>query len=247
MKILLVDDEQLARQELSYLLTEIKSGNDYFEASHIKAAQQMLLKEAIDVIFLDMHLQNESGMELMETVTQMKEPPFVVFATAHDDFAVRAFELDATDYILKPFDLERLQKVMGKIEARMSHRSVQNVPDKKSDASSRDKRYLPIEDEDRIVMVAMNDVYVVTTDEGEVIIQTHDKEYRMRESLKAMKEKLPEENFMQVHRAYIINLNEVEEIQPWFNRNYQVTMNNGSKVIVSRSYMQAFKTVFGLS
>ena len=96
-------------------------------------------------------------------------------------------------------------------------------------------------------MVAMNDVYVVTTDEGEVIIQTHDKEYRMRESLKAMKEKLPEENFMQVHRAYIINLNEVEEIQPWFNRNYQVTMNNGSKVIVSRSYMQAFKAVFGLS
>ena len=247
MKILLVDDEQLARQELSYLLTEIKSGNDYFEASHIKAAQQMLLKEAIDVIFLDMHLQNESGMELMETVTQMKEPPFVVFATAYDDFAVRAFELDATDYILKPFDLERLQKVMGKIESRMSHRSVQNVPDKKSDASSRDKRYLPIEDEDRIVMVAMNDVYVVTTDEGEVIIQTHDKEYRMRESLKAMKEKLPEENFMQVHRAYIINLNEVEEIQPWFNRNYQVTMNNGSKVIVSRSYMQAFKAVFGLS
>ena len=96
-------------------------------------------------------------------------------------------------------------------------------------------------------MLAMNDVYVVTTDEGEVIIHTHDKEYRMRESLKAMKEKLPEENFMQVHRAYIINLNEVEEIQPWFNRNYQVTMNNGSKVIVSRSYMQAFKAVFGLS
>src|SRR5699024_11235160 len=101
--------------------------------------------------------------------------------TAFEDFSYIAFDLIATYYILKPFDLELLPKVMGKIEARISHRSVQNVPDKKTDASSRDKRYLPIEDEDRIVMVAMNDVYVVTTDEGEVIIQTHDKEYRMRE------------------------------------------------------------------
>lgn len=238
MRILLVDDEPLARQELRYLIDELRPGNEFFEASNIKTAQNVLLKEAVDVVFLDMNLQNESGLELMDGISFMSQPPLVVFATAYDDYAVKAFELNAADYILKPFESDRIKMVMDRVEAKLAvEQPRQGEPDKK---------YLPVEEDDRIVMVPISDIFVVTTEDGELLIKTRSKEYRMKDSLKAMKEKLPAKLFMQIHRAYIINRDEIDEIQPWFNRNYQVTMNNGLKVIVSRSFMQDFKEAFGL-
>lgn len=239
MRILLVDDEPLARQELRYLIEELRPGNVFFEASNIKTAQNVLLKEAVEVVFLDMHLQNESGLELMDGISFMSQPPLVVFATAYDDYAVKAFELNAADYILKPFESDRIKMVMDRVEAKLA---VEQQPGQ----DEPDKKYLPVEEDDRIVMVPISDIFVVTTEDGELLIKTRSKEYRMKDSLKAMKEKLPAKLFMQIHRAYIINRDEIDEIQPWFNRNYQVTMNNGLKVIVSRSFMQDFKEAFGL-
>lgn len=95
-------------------------------------------------------------------------------------------------------------------------------------------------------MVPFNDIHVVATEDGALTIYTATESYQMRDTLKMVKNKLPEELFMQVHRAYLVNIEAISEIQPWFNRNYQLTMKNGQKVIVSRSYMNAFKTRLGI-
>lgn len=250
MRILLVDDEPLARQELAYLINQQHSHHVIDEANNIKTAQAVLLRNQVDAIFLDMHLQNERGLELMATVNAMEHPPLVVFATAYDDYAIKAFELNATDYILKPFEDERLRVVMQRLEKAQADRqqdTIIEVDEHTVQATLKaSHKFLPVEADDRIVMVPLQDIEVIMTEDGDLKIQTRQAEYQFRESLKVVKERLPADYFMQVHRAFIINCNEIAEIQPWFNRTYQVTMNNGSKVIVSRTYMPSFKAAMGL-
>ena len=109
MKTLIVDDEPLARNELHYLLNEISGFNVIDEAENIEETLEKLLSETYDLVFLDINLMDESGIDLAQKIKKMKQPPHIIFATAHDTFAVKAFELDAIDYILKPFELERIE------------------------------------------------------------------------------------------------------------------------------------------
>ena len=249
MKVLLVDDEPLARQELSYIIKQYQADVEIYEANNIKSAQTFLLKEKVQVVFLDMHLQNERGLELMDTINAMDTPPLVVFATAYDDYAIKAFDMNATDYILKPFEDERIQLVLQRLDKLIANQQgTINKAERESDqlAYKMVNKFLPVEVDGRITMVPFNDIHVVATEDGALTIYTATESYQMRDTLKMVKNKLPEELFMQVHRAYLVNIEAISEIQPWFNRNYQLTMKNGQKVIVSRSYMNAFKTRLGI-
>lgn len=116
MNILLVDDEPLARNELSYLLSNIVSVDHITEADSIVEAMNVLKQSDFDVAFLDIQLTQESGLTLARQVKELADPPLIVFATAHDEYAVKAFELEAFDYILKPFEQSRVLEVMTRIE-----------------------------------------------------------------------------------------------------------------------------------
>ncbi len=263
MKLLIVDDEPLARQELAYIIKQYQSESEIFEANNIKTAQAFLLKERVQVVFLDMHLQNERGLELMATINAMATPPLVVFATAYDNYAIKAFDMNAADYILKPFEDERIQLVLHRLEKLLANHQIAETAFKTkttsetasettagtaSEAKTRKviHKFLPIEVDERIVMVPLQDIQVIATEDGALMIYTADQAYPMRDTLKMVKNKLPDEAFMQVHRAFIVNVEQIAEIQPWFNRNYQLTMTNQHKVIVSRSYMNEFKTRMGI-
>ena len=110
MKAIIVDDEPLARNELRYLLTEIQPFEQISEAETIQETLELLLFDTYDVVFLDINLMDESGLDMASKINQMANHPHIIFATAHDNFAVKAFELNATDYILKPFEKSRIEQ-----------------------------------------------------------------------------------------------------------------------------------------
>lgn len=244
MRILIVDDEPLARDELAYLLGKCEGVSDIAQADSIEEALGSMLEDPVDLIFLDIHLTNESGLALAEKINKLKKPPLIIFATAYDDYAIKAFELNATDYVLKPFELERIQQAVKKaFEQHNRQHSSQSEPAKlKGDGL----QVLPIQMDERIYMLQVPEIIAIGVENGETTIYTKHMAYSIHEPLTTLEKKIGGHPFLRVHRAFLINLREIKEIQPWFNHTFQLTMGNGLKVPVSRSYMKDFKEKVGI-
>src|SRR5699024_6525390 len=127
MQALIVDDEPLARNELKYLLNQIGSFSDIKEAENVEETLEHLLSNDFDVIFLDINLMEESGLDLAKKINKMKHVPHIIFATDHDTLAVQAFELEATDYILNTFEKARTQQAVNKLTSREEHSVVEHA------------------------------------------------------------------------------------------------------------------------
>jgi len=239
MHTLIVDDEPLARNELSYLLKQCKEVSTIEEADSIEVALEKMLQKDIDLVFLDIHLTEESGLSLADKINRMPNPPIIIFATAYDEYAIQAFERDARDYLLKPFELDRVQQAVQRANAMFIEK---NDSEEKNEHSST----FPVQMDDRIFMIKADEIQAVEVNQGETTIFTSEKDYKTVEPLNAWEEKLPTPPFMQVHRSFLVNLDKIEEIQPWFNQTYQITTENDLKVPVSRTYVQLFKEKMGL-
>lgn len=244
MRVLIVDDEPLARDELAYLLGKCEGVSAIAQADSIEEALGTMLEEPVDLIFLDIHLTNESGLSLAGKINKLKKPPLIIFATAYDDYAVKAFELNATDYVLKPFELERIQQAVKKAYGQYQKgQNKASEPPKRNDAGF---QVLPIQMDERIYMLQVPEIIAIGVENGETTIYTKNMTYIIHEPLSALEKKIGGHPFLRVHRAFLINLKEIKEIQPWFNHTFQLTMSNGLKVPVSRSYMKDFKEKVGI-
>ncbi|WP_304341624.1 LytTR family transcriptional regulator DNA-binding domain-containing protein [Metaclostridioides mangenotii] len=241
MKTLIIDDEPLARNELRYLLEQCEEITDIKEAETIEEAFAEMLNNKPDLLFLDIHLSDESGLSLAERLLSIEEPPMIIFATAYDEHAVRAFELNATDYILKPFDLDRIKKAVKKANKKYEIKSNYSL-----DSLSTDVTTLPIQVDESIFVLKIEDILAVVVEEGKTSVYTNQEIYHTATALSTYEKKLPSAQFLRVHRSYIINKNYIKEIQPWFNHTYQVTLENKLKVPVSRSYIKEFKSELGI-
>lgn len=241
MNILIVDDEPLARNELSYLLNQSTEIKDIQEADSIEEALEKLLQYPIDLVFLDIHLTDESGLTLADKVNRMSQPPILIFATAYDEYAVQAFEHEARDYLLKPFELERVQQTVQRVKM------ILNEGKDKAEIPQEKKTVFPIQMDDRIYMVKAQDILAIEVNHGETTIYTVEKEYKTFEPLNAWENKLPKPPFMRIHRSYLVNLDKIIEIEPWFNQTYQITVEEELKFPVSRSYIVGFKEQMGLT
>ncbi|WP_210135011.1 response regulator transcription factor LytR [Staphylococcus sp. GDX8P80P] len=255
MKTLIVDDEPLARNELHYLLNEISGFNVIDEAENIEETLEKLLSETYDLVFLDINLMDESGIDLAQKIKKMKHPPQIIFATAHDTFAVKAFELDAIDYILKPFELERIEQAVNKVKQASSNKqgvsqtTIESpTPSLQTDDSHNgDQTVLPIEMNERIYVIRIDDITAVSVNNGITTINTTQRTYQTTEPLNYYEKKLPSHLFIKIHRATIINKMHIDSVEHWFNYTYQVTMSSGDKFQVSRSFMKTFKHEIGLA
>lgn len=245
MRVLIVDDEPLARDELAYLLGQCEGVSAIAQADSIEEALGAMLADPVDLIFLDIHLTNESGLSLAAKINKLKKPPLIIFATAYDDYAVKAFELNATDYVLKPFELERIQQAVKK--AYGQHQKQERIgdpePQKQRDTGL---QVLPIQMDERIYMLQVPEIIAIGVENGETTIYKKNMTYIIHEPLSALEKKIGGHPFLRVHRAFLINLKEIKEIQPWFNHTFQLTMSNGLKIPVSRSYMKDFKEKVGI-
>ncbi len=244
LRVLIVDDEPLARDELAYLLGQCEGVSAVAQADSIEEALGTMLEEPVDLIFLDIHLTNESGLSLAGKINKLKKPPLIIFATAYDDYAVKAFELNATDYVLKPFELERIQQAVKKAYGQYQKGQIKELESpKQNDAGF---QVLPIQMDERIYMLQVPEIIAIGVENGETTIYTKNMTYIIHEPLSALERKIGGHPFLRVHRAFLINLKEIKEIQPWFNHTFQLTMSNGLKVPVSRSYMKDFKEKVGI-
>lgn len=239
MQALIVDDEPLARNELKYLLNQIGSFSQIEEAENIEETLEQLLSHEFDVIFLDINLMEESGLDLAKKINKMKHVPHIIFATAHDTYAVQAFELEATDYILKPFEKSRIEQAIKKITNAESHHTIETKQVNQDEV-------LPIEIEDRIYVLNINDIIAISVNQGVTTINTVETEYETSESLSFYEKKLNHTKFLRIHRASIINKKHIQSVEHWFNSTYQVTLTGNIKLQVSRSYMKTFKSEIGL-
>ena len=233
MKVLIVDDEPLARSELHYLIAKNERIKNIYEAETITEALERMLQFQIDVLFLDIHLMDESGIDLAEKLKKFNNPPAIVFATAYDEYAVKAFELNATDYILKPFDNERVQA------------AIEKVAQKRPPITKPETIVVPCDE--RIYLLKPESIVAISVDNNKTTLYTGNESYLTQETLTHWQQNLSDDQFMKVHRSFLINIDEIKEIQSWFNHTNQLTMTNQVKVPVSRSYLKQFRKRVGIS
>ncbi|MGT2934177.1 LytR/AlgR family response regulator transcription factor [Streptococcus catagoni] len=243
MKVAIIDDEPLARMELNYLLQQTSEVEAIFEGESVDDAFQIILTHQPDLLFLDIHLTDESGLDLAKRLSKIPQPPLIIFATAYDNHAVEAFEVNALDYILKPFEERRIQMAIQKAQKALESKKAKTYEKPRSD---RPAERLTIETDERIYLIAFTDILYCEVQGKLTTLYTKKGDYTSHTSLSSIEKSLNSERFIKVHRAYIINQEEIKEIQPWFNQTYQLTMSNGGKVPVSRSFLKNFKERLGL-
>jgi len=239
--VFVVEDEQFARQELIYLLTETGKVKIVGQAEHMHEALWEINEKKPDAVFLDIELAKGNGIELARQFRNMKNQPLIVFATAYDQYALDAFELDAVDYLVKPIDEHRLRKAVDKLLKQTSKLSTHT--DREN--PHQEAKTLSVRDEDKMIILQADEIYYVGTEDRQAFIKTHDHKYETDTLLYKIMEKLGED-FIQVHRGYIVNLKKISAVEPWFNRTFLLILKDGSKVPVSRSHAKKLRQVLGL-
>ena len=252
MTILITDDEAPARGELRYLLETLVPSATLHEARNGEEALEFLEKHQADVIFLDINMPGLNGLSVATVLSEKENSPIIVFATAYDQHAVEAFELAALDYVVKPFDENRLAKTLERInQAVVGKEEQQNQLEKvrtylKKAKVKLSKLWAERENENRILL-DYSDIYWLEAEEKKVFAYTHNEKLLVRYTLKELEELLQEEPFARVHKASIISLNHIAEVVPWFSGNYMVRMKNATRteVKMSRRYAVQLKELTG--
>ncbi|MBL6007699.1 LytR/AlgR family response regulator transcription factor [Bacillus halotolerans] len=235
LRVLIVDDEILARDELAYLLKRTNEELEINEAENIESAFDQMMDQKPDLLFLDVDLSGENGFDIAKRLKNMKNPPAIVFATAYDQYALKAFEVDALDYLTKPFDEERVRQTMKK------YKKVKREIDEPEQISHASQHKLALSVGESIVIVDTKDIIFAGTEDGHVHVKTFDASYSVNDTLVVIEKKLPETDFLRVHRSFVVNTEYIKEIQPWFNSTYNLIMKDGSKIPVSRTYAKELK------
>jgi two-component system response regulator LytT len=247
-RVILVDDEPLALEELSRLIGTDAEFEIVARASDGKEALEEIKKTPVDVAFLDIDMPGLNGLEVADRLaSDWETPPLVVFATAHNQYAIEAFEANAVDYILKPFDPERLNKTLARIKEELKSRhlvkeKIYNVEDyliqKKVLKKLVGRKRLSREK----VIIDPHQVYFFHARLADVTAQLTEDEFLVNNTLKELAANLDQRHFTQVHKAYIVNLDRVEKVIPLFSGNYQVSMKGGKFLVpLSRRYVKKMK------
>lgn len=238
MKALIIDDERLARKELVKLLEAHPSIEIAGEAANADEAEKMIEELNPDLLFLDIQMPGRTGFQLLET---LDSAPMVVFTTAYDQHAIKAFEVNALDYLLKPIVAERLGEAINKVSERERSKSGR-LGDKKL---GRDDQVF-VKDGERCWFVTLANVRMFESDGNYIKVYFDSNRPMIHKSLNALDEKLDERAFFRASRKHIINLSWVEGIEPWFNGGLMVKLKGGDKVEVSRRQAAKFKDMMSL-
>ncbi|WP_200757063.1 LytR/AlgR family response regulator transcription factor [Effusibacillus dendaii] len=244
------EDERLAREELTYL---IQHHDDFILCPSAENGKQLLElyhQYRPDVIFLDIHMPLLSGMETAKELVALSNktgdrPPILVFTTAYDEYALQAFGVEAIDYLLKPYDLQRFNKALSRVRKQFSFDQQQSSNPLISDISNplpRSSKLL-IEDGEKVVVLTPEAIlYAVRTDRL-IEIYTDKEKIQTRMTLQELEERVKGFSFFRPHRSYLVNLEYIHEITPWFNGAYNIILKNKekTKIPVSRS---TAKTLF---
>ncbi len=248
-RTLIVDDEELARDRLRSLLAREPRIELIGEAGDGKSAVSAVEKLKPDLVFLDVQMPELNGFEVLRSLDEATRPT-VVFVTAHDKFALKAFDVHAVDYLLKPFDRERfqmaLERAISKIQAQKPGQkddSINAVLQEVKPAGPVER--LLVKSEGRVLLVKVEDIDWIEAADNYVSLRVGKDSHMMRETMSALEAKLPADKFMRISRSTIVNVERIQELQPMFHGEYIVVLKNGTKLTLSRSYRDKLDRLLG--
>jgi two-component system LytT family response regulator len=230
--VLIADDEPLARRTLKEHLHSLGWSGPIHEAPDGRTAIALANDKRPDLIFLDIVMPGATGLEVLE---QLNYEPKVIFTTAHDQYAVTAFELGALDYLLKPFGRERIERVVHRAQAALNGTAAPLLPRvRESLQRTRALSRIFVRDGNRILPIPLASLERVQGADDYVTICTATKEYLVNVRLSDLEEQLGESNFLRIHRSHLINLEYVMSIEPYDTARVQVVMKSGVRIVASR-------------
>lgn len=255
MKAIIVEDEIPAREELEYLIgthSDIEVTDVFDDGLDVL---KFLQTEETDAIFLDINIPSLDGMLLASNISKFAKKPYIIFTTAYKEHAAEAFELEAFDYILKPYDEKRIAVMLGRLEvaykrdgAEIAHESTETIVTKhEGDIIARAAGRINLRKNDKIIVTNVNDIYYASASEKVTLVYTRQGEYSMPMSISEFHSRLPQDLFFRCHRSYSVNLSKISEIVPWFNQTFLLRLTDiDAEVPVSRSRMKAFRQIMRL-
>jgi len=252
-RVLIVDDEPLARERIRTLISEDHGFEVAGEAGDGAAAAEAITALNPDLVFLDVQMPGGDGFEVIDTVGPDKMP-FVVFVTAYDRYALKAFDVHALDYLLKPFDRDRFRQALTRANQQLDKQNNNGEIEKRLAAIVNDLRPAKAKT-DRFVVKSGGRIFFVRAAEIDWIeaagnyVKLHvgNDSHLIRETMNAVETKLSPETFVRIHRCHIVNIEQVRELQPWFNGEYVVFLKNGTRLTLSRGYRERLQDRVGRS
>ena len=239
-KTIVIDDERLAREELKSILSEYTEIDVIDEAQNGDEGIEKIKKHNPDLIFLDVSMPGMTGFDMLKKLTDI---PHVIFVTAYDEYAIKAFEVNALDYLLKPIDNNRLNEAIEKLRNN-DEQDFESSP--KNSLERKDRRLtitdrVFIKDGEKCYFVQLSDVRMLESDGNYVKVYFGTSRPLILRSLNSFEDKLDPEHFFRANRKFIINLDWVENVENWFNGGLQVELKSGDKVEISRRQAIRFK------
>jgi two-component system LytT family response regulator len=232
-KAIIIDDEPLSVAELQLMLQQYAGIEVVATATRSSEALEKISIYKPDLLFLDINMPERNGFQLLEA---LDEAPDVVFVTAYDEFAVKAFEVNALDYLLKPVNKDRLSEAVQKITAKQSQTPARLEADKR----------IFIKDGEQCFFVALKEIIYLESAGNYVKVFFKDKKPLLHRSMNYMEERLPQSIFFRASRQHIINTEFIKNIEPFLNSTLRVTMTNGAVVDVSQRQTVRFKEQMGI-
>jgi two-component system LytT family response regulator/two-component system response regulator LytT len=275
---LIIDDEQLARDELKYLLDQVGGVDVVAQGTNGIEAVDLIEEHHPDLVFLDVQMPGLDGFAVIQrlidrnrqraaTLPQKEaEPlPHIVFATAYDQYAVRAFDVNAVDYLLKPFDRTRVQQAVERVKGRMAGSTGEGngsgLPESQIDALLRllnrpqgasrtpQPAKLIVQAQSRLMLVDQAEICYAAIDEGVIRVVTQNFEGHSKcRTLEELLDLLEPALFWRAHRGFVVNINHIREVVPWFKSSYQLRMNDKkqTEIPVSRAQTKRLRELFNL-
>jgi len=244
MRTVIVDDEAPARERLKRLLAGLEDVEVVGEAGDGIQAVEMIERQRPDLALLDIQMPGLDGFGVIEA---LEDPPAIIFVTAYDQYAIRAFKVHALDYLLKPFSRERLAKAIRRAQEALAEGqdlSAQLRPLLKALAA--EGRYLArlaVRDRDCIRVLDADEVDWIGIEDEQVMVHVGDQAYPIRRTLTEMVERLDPQRFFRAHRSAVVNLDRIQEIIPWFKGSHILRLTSGAEVDLSRAQARALRKI----
>ncbi|MCX2720708.1 LytR/AlgR family response regulator transcription factor [Lentiprolixibacter aurantiacus] len=230
----IVEDSRLARNELKELLKHHKNIELVGEAPNVDQGYELIRSKRPQLLFLDINMPEKDGFELLE---MLDEVPITIFTTAFDEYAIKSFEYNALDYLLKPINEKRFAVAIEKVTAKMEAKG----DDTSSEHKLRESSQIFIKDGEQCWLVKIADIVLFEIVGNYTRVYFQDQKPLLYKSLNQIEDKLPPDTFFRANRQQIVNINFIGEVIPWFNGKLKLTMNNGSEVEISRRQSYIFK------
>lgn len=234
---IIVEDSRLARNELKDLLKEIPEVEIIAEAENADVAFELINSQSPDLIFLDIQLPGKDGFQLLE---MLENVPMVVFTTAFDEFAIKSFEYNTLDYLLKPINPKRLSQAIDKVKLKLAEKT--EKLDKKLDLEDQ----IFIKDGEKCWMVKISEIYLFEVEGNYTKVFFRNEKAVLTRSLNVIEKKLPQEKYFRANRNTIFNINYIQNIENWFSGNLMIKLPNDNQVEISRRQAVLFKEIYGI-